>query len=355
MKKYIITFLLALMVFTIPSAKAVELPKKTNHEKVKIHLFYASWCPHCHDFIKYFGDKYTEYEDYFEIVTYQVDDNDKNSALMDAVGKVVGETEGYIPLIIVGDSYHVSGFGEDGTPVIEAALKEYQNKKYVDIVAKVMKEQKLESDAKTFLDACKITNISCTGYQAVETTDTNNESTTDPSLPAITDHEKVKIYLFYASWCPHCHDFLKYFSSRYEKYQDYFEIVTIQGDEANNSANGELMQTMATYFGLEKVGYPLIIIGSDFKQSGFGSDGTNIIETALSEYQNANYKDVVKEKITEGKLENSVTQKDLLQACDIAGIDCSVSAGGGELIAVIIIAVVIAGFSSLLYFGRKNK
>ena len=353
MKKYFLAILIALMVVLIPSAKAVELPKKTNHEKVNVYLFYASWCPHCHDFIKYFSEKYVDYEDYFQIVTYEVSSSKANEAVMSAVGEKFGETDGSIPLIVIGDKFHQSGFGTDGTNIIEEALKEYQNKKYVDLVAKTIKEKKLTNEGKTFLDACKITNISCTGYEAVEDT-TENE--TDSGLPAITNHEKVKVYLFYASWCPHCHDFLEYFGSRYEKYADYFEIVTIQGDDSSYPNNSALISDMVQYYGLDGVGYPLIVIGSEFHQSGFGSDGTNIIEEALKQYQDDNYQDIVAAKIKEKGYSSSIMQRPILEACSISNVNCSASThSGGELIAVIIIAVVVIGFGTLLYMGRKNR
>ena len=47
MKKFLISFLVVLMlVMSIPvSAKRIgDVPEVTNHEKVNIYLFWASWC-----------------------------------------------------------------------------------------------------------------------------------------------------------------------------------------------------------------------------------------------------------------------------------------------------------------------
>lgn len=169
MKKYIITLIITLFVAFAPSVKAIKLPEKTDHEKVKINLFWASWCPHCHDFIEYFSDKYAAYSDYFEIVSYLVatdsGNNAENASLMQAVAEYFNEDAAY-PLIVVGDNYHMLGFGKDGTEIIEAALEEYQNEDYVDLVSQISSEKKIKAEAKDFENACSIANIKCTGVEA---------------------------------------------------------------------------------------------------------------------------------------------------------------------------------------------
>lgn len=180
MKKYIVTLLIALFLVAVPSAKAITKPEVTNHEKVKIHVFWASWCPHCHDLIEYFSDKYDEYSDYFEFVTYQVDlngqktTNSKNSAIMTSVQEEINKNitdsssklTGGIPLIVIGDSFHVAGFGSDGTELIEKALSEYQNANYSDLVEKVINKNNLETDSKTFQEACVAAGITCKGAES---------------------------------------------------------------------------------------------------------------------------------------------------------------------------------------------
>jgi thiol-disulfide isomerase/thioredoxin len=162
-----------MLVLPIAKVNADSLPEKTDHEKVTIHLFYASWCSHCHDFISYFKDNYKKYEDYFEIKTYLVSTLDstgqqtvsipENAAIMQAVSDYfekddAGEKlEGAIPLIIIGDSYVHSGFGSDGTPMINEALKQYKNSKYKDKVAEIIKEKKLDtSKVSDFKNAIKV-------------------------------------------------------------------------------------------------------------------------------------------------------------------------------------------------------
>lgn len=164
MKKYIIALILALGIVLMPSVKAASLPKKTDHEKVKVYLFYSSSCYHCHDFIEYFSKRYVDYLDYFEIVTYQVDSSVDNSNLMVEAGRAFGDSENDlagVPLIVIGSEFHQRGFGTDGTNIIDKALEEYENKDYKDLVSELKEKTESNATGKTFLDACKVVGTKC--------------------------------------------------------------------------------------------------------------------------------------------------------------------------------------------------
>ena len=178
-------------------------------------------------------------------------------------------------------------------------------------------------------------------------------------VPEVTDHEKIKIYLFWASWCPHCHDFLEYFSDKYADYSDYFEIVSFQVDagEGNNQVNSALMSSIGSKLGRDGSGIPFIVIG-DWYQSGFGSDGTNIIEQALTAYKNPKYKDVVAETISKNNLDSDPTS--MSEALVNAGITATETKpeekkeNNDTLIVVIVFAVIILGFGGLFLYSRKD-
>lgn len=170
MKKLLIVLTAILGMWTINASAAVELPEKTDREPVKVYLFYADYCSHCHDFIKYFMQNYKdEYKDYFEIVglesavgsgttTSEVRANYNVSMQLKEYFKIA-DTEFGWPFIVVGD-YHVCGFGSDGTPIIEQALAQYKKKDYEDIVAKYLannKEVKPENLQETAVTAGVVT------------------------------------------------------------------------------------------------------------------------------------------------------------------------------------------------------
>lgn len=161
MKKFLLTILVALSIILIPNVSAkINVPEKTDHEKVKVYLFWSSTCKNCHNLISYFGDKYDAYEDYFEIVTYQVNTDKGNSELSNAIAEDVGEDPGYIPLVIIGNTYHVLGWDDSlGETIIKEALKAYEDDNYTDIVAKEINDNKLEVTEKSFTEACDLVNI----------------------------------------------------------------------------------------------------------------------------------------------------------------------------------------------------
>ena len=136
MKKII---LLILSFFVITNVKAIELPKKTDHETVVIYLFRGKDCSHCHDALTWFSDNLTRYEEYIEVRSYEVYQNPDNSILASNVADKMGKVLDGIPYIIVGDSYDQVGFKvTDGEKIIKAALKEYENEKYNDLVLETL-------------------------------------------------------------------------------------------------------------------------------------------------------------------------------------------------------------------------
>ncbi len=67
---------------------------------------------------------------------------------------------GYVPLVIIGNTYHVLGWDDSlGETIIKEALKAYEDDNYTDIVAKEINDNKLEVTEKSFTEACDLVNI----------------------------------------------------------------------------------------------------------------------------------------------------------------------------------------------------
>lgn len=161
MKKLLIVLITILnLFFIIPVEAKTSLPEKTNHEKVKVYLFWSSTCTNCHNLMKYFANKYQDYESYFEIVTYQVNNDKNNASLASTIAEQVGEKPGYVPLVIIGNTYHVLGWDDSlGEVITKEALKAYEDKEYTDIVAQKIKDNKLDVKEKSFAEACDVVGI----------------------------------------------------------------------------------------------------------------------------------------------------------------------------------------------------
>ena len=164
MKKVFLGFLVALSLFVMPGVKADEdLPVITDHEKVTVYLFRSSSCGHCHDFLEYFAQNYYKYQDYFEIVSFEVSDGE-NYELMSAVKERMGaDVDGRIPYIVIGNSFDKLGFGTDGQEIIDEALAAYQDESYQDYVGSIIEEEGYEPSDETLEEAAESLGINVVG------------------------------------------------------------------------------------------------------------------------------------------------------------------------------------------------
>ena len=153
--KKVFGFCLALLAsfVLIGSAYAIEKPKVTDHEKINVYIFRGSGCSHCYDALTYLYGLNGEYDDYFNVVTYEVWYNQGNSALAKDVAAKIGDEMGGVPYIVIGDK-SFAGFGDStGAAIIETALEAYQNKKYKDVVASVVKAGSYDEESETLAEA----------------------------------------------------------------------------------------------------------------------------------------------------------------------------------------------------------
>lgn len=163
MKKFLIIVSLILCLFgfmgKIQAEKLnIDLPKVTEHEKVKIYLFRGNGCIHCYDFLNYFNNHASQFNKYFEIVALETKKNEKNLVLKNKVNDFLQITDEKdrlsVPLIVVG-SWHMLGFLEnDGEEIIKEALKAYQDDNYIDEVQKIIDQEKLTVNKETLKEAC---------------------------------------------------------------------------------------------------------------------------------------------------------------------------------------------------------
>ncbi|MGN1311548.1 MAG: hypothetical protein ACI4U4_00870 [Bacilli bacterium] len=105
--------------------------------------------------------------------------------------------------------------------------------------------------------------------------------------------DKVNIYLFYSSTCPHCHKELKYFDIlENSKYKDNINIYTYE--VTGNDVNNDYMISAKKLFDLSGPSVPFTIIGDKYLL-GYGEGTDKKIEDILDFYindidNNDNYK-----------------------------------------------------------------
>ena len=123
--KYLFVLLVALLIlpFSVFAEDGEEPTEATNTEQteqatssdeskeVKIYFFRGEGCPHCQEAEEWFKSIEEEYGSYFEVVDYEVWNDEDNNALMEKVAKARGEKAEGVPYIIIGDKSW-SGFTE---------------------------------------------------------------------------------------------------------------------------------------------------------------------------------------------------------------------------------------------------
>ena len=98
--KKIIVYILLLGVLLIPGS--VRAGGEDN-SKVNVYLFWGNGCPHCHNFLNFINDISPEYAQYFNLVGFEVWENQGNGQVLEMVADFLGENVGGVPFIVIGD------------------------------------------------------------------------------------------------------------------------------------------------------------------------------------------------------------------------------------------------------------
>ena len=131
-----------------------------------------------------------------------------------------------------------------------------------------------------------------------ESENTKEETPTEINLENVTyDKNKVNIYFFWGSTCPHCKAEFAFFDEIKEEYGDYYNLYTYEVWE--NPDNEKIMNKFADALNEEVTGVPYTVIG-DVSFTGFGeSSKEKFIETIKNKHQNSS--DVYFDKIKNEK------------------------------------------------------
>lgn len=106
--------------------------------------------------------------------------------------------------------------------------------------------------------------------------------------------DKVTMYVFYGSTCPHCQELEEYIATTLKKDSRVKDILEVKYYEVwENSANASFMQTVGTQLGTQVKGVPFMVIGDKYF-SGYGETmNEEIVSTIKNQKDNSKYVDVV--------------------------------------------------------------
>lgn len=136
MKKTILS-LIALFIALLFPLNVMADEKEESKEKINVYLFWGNGCGYCEAAKNFFRSIEKEYEDYYELVEYEVWYDEDNKALMNSVAEYFDEEIGGVPYIIIGETTF-GGYSEEyNDSIIKAIKEEYENEDYVDVVKNV--------------------------------------------------------------------------------------------------------------------------------------------------------------------------------------------------------------------------
>lgn len=166
-------------------------------------------------------------------------------------------------------------------------------------------------------------------------TDSKDEATTEEKDTKSEDSKKVKIYFFRGEGCPHCAEAEEFFDSIKDEYGEYYKIVDYE--TWYNTENADLLQKVGNVRDEKISGVPYILIGNK-SWSGYSSDmNDEIISTIKSEYE----KDVA-------------DRYDIMELIDTDSTKAKEKSKSGDVMALIIVLIVVAGISYGVVVARKK-
>ncbi len=149
MKKVLAVLTILIVSYTY-QVSAEELPEITGREKVNLYLFRGDGCGYCKEAVDYLNDLEGKYDNYYNVVVYEINNNSNNYDLYKSLMDHFGLTRLAVPFVVVGDSFNSTGF--TGTTVINAALNAYENVNYIDLVSTY--QTNYNATAETLEEAC---------------------------------------------------------------------------------------------------------------------------------------------------------------------------------------------------------
>ena len=161
--KYLVLLLITVLFVPFAVYATDEAATTTGEEQVttqeskevNLYFFRGEGCPHCEEAEEWFKSIEEEYGSYFNIVDYEVWNDENNAALMEKVAKARGEEAEGVPYIIVGDKSWSGFTSEYEQEILDQIQKvfaqdvseRYDIMKYVDSGTSQKKESSEKSGA----------------------------------------------------------------------------------------------------------------------------------------------------------------------------------------------------------------
>ena len=164
--------------------------------------------------------------------------------------------------------------------------------------------------------------------------------------------EKVTLYLFRQTGCPHCADEMQYLDANYKDIKSKFNIVVYDVFEANNK---DLVLDVTKALGIDYEGAPFNVIGKQHF-TGYADSISTMFDEFMNDAYDAQEKDIVAELIAKNKYKD-LKSTTLFEAMDAEDIEITSKKSPKSNDSVMIIGIfgaVIVLFGALIFASKKN-
>lgn len=119
---------------------------KENDDKISIYIFRGHGCAYCKSFLSFLYSIVPEYGDYFNLISYEVWENQENAALFQKVTTFLNQSSNGVPFVVIGDQVF-KGYTSSYDEQIKTAIKnlyDTKKRKRYDVFKEMNKKEPLQ-------------------------------------------------------------------------------------------------------------------------------------------------------------------------------------------------------------------
>ena len=102
----------------------------SDDEPINIYLFWGDGCGACANLKEFFNNLDNSYNNYFNLIKYEVWYNEENYELMHKIGDYLNQTYYAVPFLVVGDEIIIGADDAKKEYILEKIIDEYNNDRY---------------------------------------------------------------------------------------------------------------------------------------------------------------------------------------------------------------------------------
>lgn len=102
----------------------------SDDEPINIYLFWGDGCGACANLKEFFNNLDNSYNNYFNLIKYEVWYNEENYELMHKIGDYLNQTYYAVPFLVVGDEIIIGADDAKKEYILEKIIEEYNNDRY---------------------------------------------------------------------------------------------------------------------------------------------------------------------------------------------------------------------------------